>query len=447
MNVAKLRRLALIEKIRALGGGVAIIPTAPVAMRNSDVDYLYRPNSYFHYLTHFNEPEALLVIVVGAQESSVLFCRERNAEREIWDGLRYGPEGAREAFGFDAAYAIDALDQEMPKLLADAPCVYVALGEYAETDAQVQRWLNSVRSQARSGVTCPERISNVNALLDEMRLIKDASEIELMHQAAQISGRAHARAMRLTRPGMAEYQIEAELLYDFRRHGSEYPAYTSIVAAGANACILHYAAGKTIAKDGDLILIDAGCELEGYASDISRTYPANGVFSGPQRDLYELVFEAQAAALAAIAPGQRFVDAHHAATRVLAQGMLDFGLLDRNKLGHLDDVIANGDYRQFYMHRTGHWLGRDVHDVGNYHEAGEKRAENQEVPSRILHPGMVTTVEPGIYVRPAPGVPEAYWNIGIRIEDDVAVTADGHQILSNSAPKTIADIEDCMQLT
>ena len=435
------RRATLIAHMQAKGGGVAIIPTAPEVRRNSDADYPYRHDSYFYYLSGFTEPEAVVVLMVGKTTQSILFCREKNMEREIWDGFRYGPEAARAAFGFDAAFPIAALDAEMPKLMADAPALYFALGSDARLDAQVQAWLQAVRMQARAGVSAPSTIHDVRVLLDEMRLFKDAEEQTLMRRAAAISGAAHARAMRVSRPGMTEYQIEAELLHEFRKNGSEFPAYTSIVATGANACVLHYRAGNAVLQDGDLVLIDAGCELGSYASDITRTYPANGVFSGPQKTMYEIVLAAQAAAIADMRPGKRFIDGHDAAVRVLTQGMLDTGLLDKNKVGALDDVIANGGYRQFYMHRTGHWLGMDVHDVGDY----RTEAAGQEKAWRDLQPGMMLTVEPGIYVRPAPGVPEQYWNIGIRIEDDVLVTENGCEVISGSAPKTVAEIEAVMR--
>ena len=309
-----------------------------------------------------------------------------------------------------------------------------------------------MRAQARAGISAPAALRDVRALLDDMRLFKDADEIALMRQAAAISGAAHARAMRASAPGKTEYQIEAELLHAFRYAGAEAPAYTSIVAAGANACVLHYRAGTTVLQDGDLVLIDAGCEFGGYASDITRTYPANGVFSAPQKRLYEIVLAAQEAAIAAARPGAAFSDGHDAAVRVLAQGMLDTGLLDAATVGTLDEVIASGSYRQFYMHRTGHWLGMDVHDVGDYREAASATlapAAGLSTPApraaRILQPGMVLTVEPGLYVRPAAGVPEQYWNIGIRIEDDVVITATGCTVLSASAPKTVAQIEAVMR--
>lgn len=436
------RRAALLKQMHAKGGGVAILPTAREVMRNRDSDFPYRHDSYFYYLSGFSEPEAVLVLVAGKTDHSILFCREKNLEREIWDGYRFGPEAAREAFGFDAAYPVSALDTEVPKLVADAPALFYALGSDAKLDRQVQEWLQTVRMQARAGVTAPSAVHDVHVLLDEMRLFKDAEEVAIMKRAAAISADAHRRAMQATRPGLREYHIEAELLHEFRRNGSQYPAYGSIVAAGANACVLHYRASDAVIKDGDLVLIDAGCELDSYASDITRTYPANGKFSGPQKALYEIVLAAQAAAIAETRPGKTFIDGHDAAVRVLAQGMLDTRLLDKNKVGALDDVIEKGAYRQFYMHRTGHWLGMDVHDVGEYREAS---GAGEERPWRTLQPGMMLTVEPGIYVRPEPGVPEQFWNIGIRIEDDALVTENGCDIITDAAPKSVADIEAVMK--
>jgi len=368
------RRAALIAQMQANGGGVAIIQTAHEATRNNDADYPYRHDSYFYYLSGFTEPEAVIVLVAGPKPQTILFCREKDVEREIWDGFRYGPEAARITFGFDMAFPVSTLDTEMPKLLADAPALYYGLGGDAKLDAQVQTWLAAVRRQARSGVSAPSVVHDVRVPLNEMRLFKDASEIASMKRAASISGDAHARAMRFSRPGVTEYQIEAELLHEFRRHGSDAPAYNSIVATGSNACVLHYRAGAAVLQEGDLVLIDAGCEYESYASDITRTYPANGKFSDAQKTLYEIVLDAQHAAIAAVKPGNRFIDPHDAALRVLVQGMLDTGLLDKAKLGSLDDVIAKGDYRQFYMHRTSHWIGMDVHDVGEYREAADAGA-------------------------------------------------------------------------
>jgi Xaa-Pro aminopeptidase len=442
MNSYADRRTALIRHMQGKGGGIAIIPTAPEVMRNRDADYPYRHDSYFYYLSGFIEPEAVIVLVCGEQNRSILFCREKNMEREIWDGFRYGPEAARTTFGFDEAYAIDALDTELPKLMANAPALFYALGSNEKLDAQVQRWLQAVRAQSRAGVVAPASAYDVQVLLDEMRLKKDADEIAIMQRSADIAAAAHRRAMQTARPGLREYHLEAEILHAFRSNGAQSPAYGTIVATGANACVLHYRASDAVLKDGDLVLIDAGCELDSYASDITRTFPVNGKFSGPQKMLYEIVLASQAAAIAETAPGKRFMDGHDAAVKVLTQGMLDTGLLDKNKVGSLEDAIANRAYNQFYMHRTGHWLGMDVHDVGDYRDA---YLNGTDRPWRTLQSGMVLTVEPGIYVRPAEGVPEEYWNIGIRIEDDALVTPDGAHILSGAAPKTVADIEALMK--
>ncbi len=442
MKTYAARRASLIAQMQAKGGGIAIIPTAPEVMRNRDADYPYRHDSYFYYLSGFTEPEAVIVLIAGEKNLSILFCREKNLEREIWDGFRYGPEAARTTFDFDAAYPIETIDTELPKLMANAQGLFYALGSDSKLDGQVQRWLQTVRSQARAGVTPPSAAYDVQVLLDEMRLNKDAGEIDIMQRSADIAAAAHRRAMRIARPGLREYHLEAEILHEFRNNGSQFPAYGSIVATGANACVLHYRASDAELKDGDLVLIDAGCELDSYASDITRAFPVNGKFSGPQKELYEIVLASQYAAIAETRPGKRVMDGHDAAVKVLAQGMLDTGLLDRNKVGSVSDVIENRAYSQFYMHRTGHWLGMDVHDVGEYRDAAPNGAEK---PWRTLQAGMVLTVEPGIYVRPAEGVPEQYWNIGIRIEDDALVTANGCHILSAAAPKTVADIEALMK--
>jgi Xaa-Pro aminopeptidase len=443
------RRARLLAQMQAQGGGVAIIPTAPEVMRNRDADYPYRHDSYFYYLTGFTEPEAVLVLIAtGKQHKSILFCRDKNLEREIWDGFRFGPAVAAEKFGFDAAFPVDQLDQEMPGLLPDAGTIFYTLGQNEKHDAQLQTWLQGVRMQSRSGVEAPAGIYDVQRLLDQMRLIKDDDEIAAMQRAGEISAAAHCRAMRLSRPGLREYQLEAELLHEFRYNGAQAPAYGSIVATGANACVLHYRAGDAELRDGDLVLIDAGCEFDSYAADITRTFPANGKFSGPQKTLYEIVLAAQTAAIAATRPGMRFMDGHDAAVRVLTQGMLDTGLLDAKQIGSVDDAIASGAFRRFYMHRTGHWLGMDVHDVGDYRDAAQatdKDGESGERAWRTLEPGMVVTVEPGIYVRPAADVPEQFWNIGIRIEDDALVTPGGCRILSNAVPNTVADIEALMR--
>lgn len=423
-------------------GAVAVLATAPETVRNGDSEYPYRHDSYFYYLSGFTEPESVLVLVAAlgdAPARAILFCREKNVEREIWDGFRYGPEAARAAFGFDEAYPIDELDAQMAGLIANAPALYYALGHSAALDAQVSGWLKAVRAKSRTGITAPSTTHHLLGILDEMRLLKDAGEQALMQRAARIAAGAHARAMRFTRPGVVEYEIEAELLHEFRRHGAQFPAYTPIVASGANACVLHYNANNRPCLDGELVLVDAGCELDGYASDITRTWPVNGRFSAPQRALYELVLRAQQAAFAAIVPGRPYSDVHTAAVNVLAGGMLELGLIDRTKYGTLDDAVADKAHLPFYMHGTGHWLGMDVHDVGPYRDL-----TLPDRPSRPLLPGMALTVEPGIYVRPGEGVPEEYWNIGIRIEDDVIVVDDGCRILSGDAPKSVRDIEALM---
>ncbi len=328
----------------------------------------------------------------------------------------------------------------MGKLLADVPALYYALGHGAALDAQVAGWLKAVRAQGRSGIAAPGTTHHLLGMLDEMRLLKDADEQALMARAAGIAAASHARAMRFTRPGVFEYEIEAELLHEFRRNGAQFPAYTPIVASGSNACVLHYNQNDRQCREGELVLVDAGCELDGYASDITRTWPVGGRFSAPQKALYELVLRAQEAAFAAIAPGRPYSGMHEAAVQVLAEGMLDVGLLDRARYGSAEDAIADKAHLQFYMHGTGHWLGMDVHDVGSYRDLGAAGK-----PSRPLLPGMALTVEPGLYVRPAEGVPEEYWNIGIRVEDDVIVTDDGCRVLSSAAPKGVAEIEDMMK--
>ncbi|MDD5330859.1 MAG: aminopeptidase P N-terminal domain-containing protein [Sulfuricella sp.] len=423
------RRSRLAEQMRA---GVAVIPTAPERVRNRDSHYPYRFDSYFHYLTGFGEPEAVLVLVAGPAPQSILFCREKDPEREVWDGFRHGPEAARDAYSFDQAHPIDRLDEMMPKLLADQPSLYFHLGADSDWDARAVGWLNGVRAEVRNGITAPGAIQDVRVLLDEMRLIKSAGEIAVMRRAAEISAAAHRRAMRHARPGRYEYEIEAELLHEFRRSGSLAPAYSSIVAGGANACVLHYVDNGALLRDGELLLIDAACELDGYAADITRTFPVNGRYSAVQKDLYEMVLAAQAAAIAAVAPGASWDDPHQAALKVLAQGLIDFGLC----AGSVDAVLESGDYKRFYMHKTGHWLGMDVHDVGDYKRGGQWRR---------LEPGMALTVEPGCYIRPAENVPEHWWNIGIRIEDDVLVTGQGHEVLTAAAPKTVREIEDAME--
>ena len=415
-----------------LAQGAAIVPTSPERVRNRDAHYPYRYDSYFYYLTGFPEPDAVLVQLAGVAPRSILFCRDKDLEREIWDGFRFGPAAAREIFGFDECFSITELDARMPQLLADQPALHCHLGSDERWDARVLGWLNAVRAQVRSGVAAPAVIHELHGPLDEMRVFKDAHELTAMRRAAQISTVAHARAMRAAKTAANEYEIEAELLHEFRRGGAQAPAYTPIVAGGANSCVLHYVSNDAPLRKGDLLLIDAGCEVDGYASDITRTFPVSGRYSPAQRDIYEMVLAAQAAAIAATRPGARWNEPHDAAVRVLAQGMIDFGLCH----GSLDAVLENGDYRKFYMHRTGHWLGLDVHDAGEYKYEGEWR---------LLERGMVLTVEPGCYIRAGEGVPAAFENIGIRIEDDLLVTAHGHEILTDAAPKSVAAIESLMR--
>jgi Xaa-Pro aminopeptidase len=418
------RRLA-----EAIGESVAVVPTAPERVRNRDSHYPYRFDSHFYYLTGFTEPEAVLVLI---SEKSILFCRERNPERETWDGFRYGPEAARERFGFDEAYPIDALDREMPRLLENQPALFYPMGADPYWDARAMGWLNAVRARARAGVAAPERVQDVRGTVDDMRLVKDQHEAGVMRRAARIAAAAHRRAMQRSRPGRNECEIEAELLYEFRRNGAQFPAYSPIVAGGANACVLHYVFNDAPLRDGDLLLIDAGCELDGYASDITRTFPVNGRFSAAQREVYELVLDSQRAAMEAVRPGRAWNEPHDAAVKVLAQGMIDLKLLP----GPLSEVLEKETYKRFYMHRTGHWLGLDVHDAGDYKRAGNWRA---------LVPGMALTVEPGLYIRAEDDVPERLRNIGVRIEDDVLVTDRGCEVLTAEAPKSVADVEALMR--
>jgi len=413
---------------QAMQGGIAVIPTAPARIRNRDTHYPYRYDSHFYYLTGFPEPEAALVIVAGPQPRSLLFCREKNEERETWDGFRFGPGGARARFGFDEACPIGELDAKLTELLADQPALYYPVGADREWDERAMGWLNAVRVKARAGVGAPERVQDVRALVDEMRLVKDAHELDVMRRAAAISAGAHRRAMRAARPGRFEYELEAELLHEFRRCGAQFPAYWPIVAGGANACVLHYVANDAVLNDGELVLIDAGCELAGYASDITRSFPVGARYSAAQRAVYDLVLAAQAAAIDKVRAGNAWNEPHDAAVRVLAQGMLDLKLLP----GSLDEVLEKETYKRFYMHRTGHWLGLDVHDAGDYKRAGKWRT---------LAPGMVLTVEPGLYIRAAADVPEALRGIGIRIEDDALVTESGCELITHATPKSVADIE------
>ena len=424
------RRARLLEQMQR---GIAVIPTAEEVARNGDTHYAYRHDSSFYYLTGFAEPEAVLVLIAGAAPQAILFCREKNIEREIWDGYRVGPEAAQQQFGFDAAWPIAQLDEKLAGLMANQPVLFYPLGADPAWDERILKLRRSVQAKVRSGIHAPDEIRDVRALLHEMRLLKDTVELDIMRRAAAISAQAHRRAMQHTRPGQFEYQVEAELLHEFCRQGARHAAYPSIVAGGAHACVLHYVDNHARLNDGDLLLIDAGCEVEGYAADITRTFPVNGRFSAAQKEVYEIVLAAQAAAIAAACPGNTWNAPHDAALRVLAQGFIDLKLCQ----GSVEAVLENESYKRFYMHRTGHWLGMDVHDAGDY------KVDDQW---RKLQPGMVFTVEPGCYIRPTDDVPQALWNIGIRIEDDVAITAQGNEVLTAAAPKTVAEIEELMRI-
>ncbi len=429
------RRARVLAQMTRQGGGVLVLPTAAEVVRNRDTHHPYRHDSHFYYLTGFTEPEAVLVLIAGhghKRARQILFCRKRDPEREQWEGPSFGPRAAKAVFGFDAAWPISELDRRMPELIADQPALHSPLGHDPAWDARVMRWLDAVRARARTGVRAPERLVEARVAIDALRLIKDADEIERMRRAAAISAAGHVRAMRATRPGMREYAIEAELVYEFRRQGADAPSYPPIVASGSNACVLHYVANRAMLSAGELLLVDAGAEYMSYAGDITRTWPVSGRFSGPQREVYEVVLAAQAAALDAVRPGQPWNAFHDAAVRVLTRGMVDLGLLS----GEVDGLIESGACKRFYMHRTGHWLGLDVHDAGEYKQEGEWRS---------LEPGMTLTVEPGLYIRAGEGVPEALAGIGVRIEDDVLVTPDGHEVLSAAAPKTVTAIEEEMR--
>ena len=410
-------------------GSVAIVPTSPVRPRNRDVEFPFRPDSNFYYLTGFDEPEAVAALVPGREEGEfVMFCRERDPAAEQWHGARLGLEGVRERHGADDAYPIGDLDDVLPGLLEDKPRLYYAMGHHGEFDRRMIAWIAHVRAGARRSGGL-EEVVMLDRLVHEMRLFKSKAEVAAMSKAARVSAAAHERAMRICRPGMAEYRIEAELLHEFAQGGCRAPAYPSIVAGGANACTLHYTRNSDKLRKGDLLLIDAGAEYECYASDITRTFPVNGKFSRAQRDVYSLVLAAQAAAIDTAAPGRTFEDVHMAAVRVLVEGLLALGALK----GRVKRIIDGEKYKRFYMHRTGHWLGMDVHDVGSYRTGDEPRT---------LEPGMVMTVEPGLYIAPDDRkAPKRLRGIGIRIEDDVLVTQSGCEVLTAAAPKSIEEIE------
>ena len=413
-------------------GSILILPAAPERVRSRDTQYPYRQDSDFWYLTGCDEPEAVLVLVPGRKHGeAILFCRERDLEREAWDGPRLGPEGAVAVLGLDDAYPIADIDEILPGLLEGRRRVHYHLGRDADFDLKLIGWLNRVRAQVRQGAQPPQEFLELGHLLDELRLFKSADELRLMQQAADISVQAHRAALRAARVGMHEFELQAELEYVFRKHGAQ-PAYASIVGAGANACVLHYRDNVAKCRDGELVLIDAGAEYAGYAADITRTFPVNGRFSKPQRALHDLVCAAQAAALAQARPGVPYEAGHDAAVATLAEGLLSLGLLK----GTLEKVIASGDYKRFYRHKTGHWLGLDVHDVGEYRIDGA---------SRLLEPGMVFTIEPGLYIPPDDTSVAAQWRgIGIRIEDDVLITREGHRVLTAALERSAEDVEGVM---
>ena len=413
---------------------IAILPTSPERTRSRDTFYPFRPDSDFYYLSGFPEPEAVMVLVPDRQHGEfVLFCRERDAKMETWDGLRAGIEGACEKYGADDAFPIEDMDDILPGLLEDRARIYYTMGNEQSFDQRVVGWVNDVRERVRTGVNAPDEFISLNHILHDMRLYKSRQELKCMREAAKIAAAAHVRAMKACKPGMMEYQIEAEFLHEFLSRGARSPAYSSIVGGGANGCILHYVENAEELKAGELLLIDAGAEYDYYASDITRTFPIDGKFTEAQKDIYEIVLQAQLAAIEQVKPGNHWNDPHEAAVQVITQGLVDLGILK----GRVKTLIKELAYTKYYMHRTGHWIGMDVHDVGDYKLDGEWR---------MLEPGMVLTIEPGLYLPAGRGLAKKWWNIGIRIEDDVLVTKDGYDVLSKDVPKTIEEIEGLMAI-
>ena len=426
----KRRRRALLKQMGR--DSIAVVPTAPVRMRNNDVEYAYRPDSDFFYLTGFAEPDSVAVLVPGRPQGEyILFVRDRDPSRETWDGKRAGPEGATRDYGADHAFPIGDIDEILPGLMENRTKVFYAMGTHPDFDQRVVSWVNGLRTQARNGRHPPQEIVALDHVLHDMRLFKSRAEVDTMREAARIAARAHVRAMKACEPGKREYEIAAEVVHEFRVHNAEL-SYLPIVGGGANGCILHYRENDAALRAGDLLLIDAGCEVDCYASDITRTFPVNGRFSPEQRALYDIVLEANHAAIASVKPGNHWNAPHEVAVRVITQGLLKLGLL-KGKLAKLEQ---SGAYRKFFMHRTGHWLGMDVHDVGDYKVGNEWR---------VFEPGMALTIEPGIYIAPGtPGTPKKYQGIGIRIEDDVVVTRDGCEVLTDGVPKDAVEIERLM---
>jgi len=428
----KKRRQRLMQHIGK--GNIALIGSASERTRNRDVNYPFRQDSDFYYLTGFNEPDSLAVFIPGRKQGEyILFCREFDEKKALWEGAHAGLEGATARYKADDSFPIDDLDDILPGMLEDKGKVYYPIGRDSDLDHNLLVWINHIRSQSRTGVTAPGELASLEHILHEMRLFKSPEEIKLMRCAAEVSANAHVKAMQKCKPGMYEYQIEAELIYNFIQGGLRAVAYPSIVAGGNNACVLHYTENADKLKSGDLLLIDAGAECDHYAADITRTFPVSGRFTEPQKQLYQLVLDAQAAAIAQVKPGLPWHMAHDASVEVLTKGLVSLGLLK----GKVSKLIKEEKYKQFYMHRIGHWLGMDVHDVGDY---------KLDKEWRLLEPGMVLTIEPGLYI-PADcqTVDEQWRGIGIRIEDDVLVTADGYEILTSGVPKTIEEIESIMQ--
>jgi Xaa-Pro aminopeptidase len=425
------RRKNLMSLMEA--NSIAIIPSAREQVRSRDTEYPFRQDSDFYYLSGFDEPDAVLVLLPGRRHGQfVVFCRERDASVELWHGHRAGPEGVCQKFGADDAFPIGDIDDILPGLIEGRERVYYSMGRSTGFDEKIMAWVNSIRSKEHTGAVPPGEFTDLDHMLHDLRLFKSAAEQRLLRKAGEITASAHRRAMQACRPGLYEYHLEAELLHEFAQGGARHPAYPAIVGAGENACTLHYVTNSSKLRDGDLVLIDAGCELEYYAADVTRTFPVSGRFSRDQRALYELVLRAQQAAIAEIAPGNHWNQPHDASVRVITEGLVDLGLLR----GKVHNLIKRGAYRSFYMHRVGHWLGLDVHDVGDYRVGDEWR---------LLEPGMVMTVEPGIYVAPDNARVARKWRgIGIRIEDDVIVTQAGCEVITDKAPKTVEEIEAVM---
>lgn len=425
------RRQALMSQMEP--NSIAIIASAPEQRRNRDVDFPFRQDSDFYYLSGFAEPESVIALIPGREHGEyVVFCRERNREMEIWNGYRAGPEGATNEYGADDAFPINDIDDILPGLIEGKSRVYYAMGREAAFDSRLMSWINVIRSKVRNGAHPPGEFSSLDHILHEMRLLKSAPEAAVMRASGEIAAKAHCQAMRICRPGMYEYQLEAEYLHVFAQNGARFPAYPSIVGGGQNACILHYTENSARLQDGDLVLIDAGCELDFYASDITRTFPVNGRFTSEQKVLYELVLSAQLAAIESVRPGAHWNEPHERAVRVLTEGLVDLGLLR----GEVEQLIKDEGYKKFYMHKTGHWIGMDVHDVGEYKIGGEWR---------LLEPGMVLTIEPGLYIsNDLDDVDERWKGIGIRIEDDVLVTKEGYEVLTSAVPKRPDEIEALM---